>query len=911
MADNQKLTFLDDDLDENQNESFESSITSLPEYDDIDKDAMGAAEAATIGIGQGASLGLSPIIAGLTGSGGEVIEDVADILGISEDAELQEKGFKVSDDYEGLQGLVDAYYDQRDRQLRLQQKAAEDQPIISTAANIAGSIPTTIATGGLGGGGRIAQAASKILPKAILPKAESLAGLSTATKAGKMALEGAKAGALTGFGSGEAKLAEGDILETIGETGATAVGGAAVGTAMPFIGSGVKKAAKGIANLAPGVKAFQTGIEAGKKGINITDDESVAAFIEESGKGIRSRISKAFGGETKKQLLDDLDSQGLTVNIKKLKDKALDEIKKGGKSKKEVGELLELATYLDDLDSSIDSTLRNTMAKVERSQAGKINRLQRKGAEVETRTEFDTPFDELSPLPDNKGRVLGVEDKVKLPSGDFKKVTSQQSILQDQIPLRQVDLENVKISEADEIASDLYQFGDPSKYSRNVTNIGKDLRSGIMESIDEAVNGSIGEKNAKLSNIFNTLKSLEIDKNKFMSKNPVDRDNVIEKLIQGASADRNSSKGRAFARAMQYLGQADDKVIKGIQQESDFLTRLSRVSGQYDAEGSTNVMSAAIGAVQKGIAKAGNVAGLASQGLKKESINAKNAVYSLLKDATPQEIQQLTSKMTQKYGESVSPFVNQLTKAANASGQRRTALMYGIYQQPAFRKVINQIGNDILLNDSEVEEPQGEDSFVEPITEGLTFLDEVDSVSNITREPQGVEDVVEEDVISNLINKEGNATLHKKTVPYQGLRGPRNTRVSGSSDFGLYYDSRGLLTGGYGDLITSEEEAANKLDQTEKEARQELIKNYTKAKEDTIQVLSNFGIDPEELSGSQLSGLYVMSFQLGKSGLMRFEKMLNAIKQKDFKRAAKEAEDSLWFKQTPERVRDFQSKILR
>ena len=45
-----------------------------------------------------------------------------------------------------------------------------------------------------------------------------------------------------------------------------------------------------------------------------------------------------------------------------------------------------------------------------------------------------------------------------------------------------------------------------------------------------------------------------------------------------------------------------------------------------------------------------------------------------------------------------------------------------------------------------------------------------------------------------------------------------------------------------------------------------------------------------------------MCFQLGFTRFLKFKKMLAAIEAKDYKTAAKEMKDSIWFTQTPQRV---------
>ena len=50
-------------------------------------------------------------------------------------------------------------------------------------------------------------------------------------------------------------------------------------------------------------------------------------------------------------------------------------------------------------------------------------------------------------------------------------------------------------------------------------------------------------------------------------------------------------------------------------------------------------------------------------------------------------------------------------------------------------------------------------------------------------------------------------------------------------------------------------------------------------------------------------GIANMCFQMGINGLLKFEKMLGALERQDYATAQREALDSEWAKQTPERAR--------
>lgn len=64
-----------------------------------------------------------------------------------------------------------------------------------------------------------------------------------------------------------------------------------------------------------------------------------------------------------------------------------------------------------------------------------------------------------------------------------------------------------------------------------------------------------------------------------------------------------------------------------------------------------------------------------------------------------------------------------------------------------------------------------------------------------------------------------------------------------------------------------------------------------------------------DLDDARQECIIEMAYQLGISGLLRFRKMIAAITEKNFDRAADEALDSLWAQQTPARAQDVARRI--
>lgn len=109
-----------------------------------------------------------------------------------------------------------------------------------------------------------------------------------------------------------------------------------------------------------------------------------------------------------------------------------------------------------------------------------------------------------------------------------------------------------------------------------------------------------------------------------------------------------------------------------------------------------------------------------------------------------------------------------------------------------------------------------------------------------------------------------------------------------------YKDSLGYLTIGYGFLIDQSRGGGIPEDI----ARIWLLALVAHKLEDLAQAWPPFVQQPEQVRRA----LANMAYQLGVPGLMRFKKMLAALEREDRAEAAREALDSRWARQTPNRA---------
>lgn len=108
-----------------------------------------------------------------------------------------------------------------------------------------------------------------------------------------------------------------------------------------------------------------------------------------------------------------------------------------------------------------------------------------------------------------------------------------------------------------------------------------------------------------------------------------------------------------------------------------------------------------------------------------------------------------------------------------------------------------------------------------------------------------------------------------------------------------YKDSLGYPTVGYGHLVQKGEDFSNGL--TPIEADVLLAKDIERAKAEVRSLGLTVPKDWEDF-------LIIMTFQLGLGGVKKFRKMIDALKQCQWSEAVKQAKDSLWYRQTPNRV---------
>lgn len=111
-----------------------------------------------------------------------------------------------------------------------------------------------------------------------------------------------------------------------------------------------------------------------------------------------------------------------------------------------------------------------------------------------------------------------------------------------------------------------------------------------------------------------------------------------------------------------------------------------------------------------------------------------------------------------------------------------------------------------------------------------------------------------------------------------------------------YTDTLGFLTGGYGHKILDGEEVP-----TDKEGWDKLFEqDFNRAWDNMLQFCEVFELS---IKNEAKCILCEMIFQMGYSGVTKFKKMINALKEEQYETASIEMLDSRWANQTPNRAK--------
>ena len=121
----------------------------------------------------------------------------------------------------------------------------------------------------------------------------------------------------------------------------------------------------------------------------------------------------------------------------------------------------------------------------------------------------------------------------------------------------------------------------------------------------------------------------------------------------------------------------------------------------------------------------------------------------------------------------------------------------------------------------------------------------------------------------------------------------------------VYLDSLGKATIGYGHLLTEEDDFVEGVIYDKDILEALFEKDFNKAVHGAEELLKGYDI---ALVAKEV--IIEMVFQLGKTGVSKFKKMFDALKNNEYSKAADEMLNSAWYRQTPSRCEEL-SNLMR
>lgn len=654
------------------------------------KEEMSYLETLGLKIGEGASMGATDVLSGIVGaaidkfSGSPTISNPAGLsgdLGIESktvDEKLRDQGFKLPEE-----SLMESYRSARDYSKRLQEKSAEDNPKLSLAADIAGGAM-------MGSGiGKLAQGSGKI---ANLAKA--LPGGKKLKTGGDIAKESIKAGALSGVFKGDADITRGEVSEA----GKDIAVGSGAGLAGVLGLGALAKAPKTIGAMGKtllGGKRFDAARRLAKKGVDVFDEKQIDDVFNDVSTDIRDKINNIFSDNDKFKMNALLDEAGVKIKAGKPVKEAFDEVlERGVTDPSDAKDINEFAQYLDTLLTKKSKDIKKLEQSIEKSAAQKVNKVVRAGGEVETRTEFDTLIEDIVPLPEYKGTVKGVQDRISFRNEEGKKIlkdiVTQKAKLEDLVPVKIPDIESLNPTQLDEIITTLNKYTGPDA-NPSVRGIAIKLQKSLKE-IRDGVGDTIG-----IEDIAEQYKNLSRG---FSAKNMIGNfDNTdagrkkmamqIKSMLKSGEGTQQSDKIKA---SLEYLKEADPKAYQEAIEGTSILKDVQQIPAS-DREGfgfKTANPFTAFGNITPAQVKAGQITGIVQKKVSDKVISGTNYLKKL---ADNTYLTKVYDKLGTLKGPVREEYSNVLEKLNSEDTPDRTknALLMGLMQQPAFRKLLEDI----------------------------------------------------------------------------------------------------------------------------------------------------------------------------------------------------------------------------
>jgi len=686
-----------------------------------------------------------------------------------------------------------AHYNERLKEIRDQYKASQEaHPGTTLASTVAGGIIPAIFTGGASAAAKTGQTLAK--------EGVKQAAKTAAKESAKI---GAGYGGLASLGMSEESIVDSPV-ELAKDVALGTGAGAALGAVTPMavkgssnILKGTKKAiGKGVDKFLPSVKV---GFDFGKK-YGFGGDKKINKLFDESTRKLVKNIDDKFQElglvkkEAEKRASELGNKYNLTDDIQLIADDFRAQAR--GLAPSDAKKAQAVADEIEESFLRVDKQRANLIQKVEKEIAKKVERSSNKAASARQKAEgkavmdaeksgesleqlgnINKRYEDISDLPyDTKGgRIQGQDAKFKveypdLETGEMVPYTYNKKYLNDATPFQPSPIKVGQLDDklyaqySDEATGQVFTKDAPASkfidtdfanmtvdemieilptYQKRAFEQGgennelyKELYKVIRNKLPE-ISSELPKNKRDMLELYETLRILGIDKK--ITSNPSDSEiaKLLNKLPRKMDVEKDLIERRLLPSGESPIGKSLDELEMLTDAKKYLGEGIKSKSGEFTKAGFWQSLASSTSDI------AGTGYGVASRGASKVA----NKVSSMADDQLIKAQDRLLS--SDKSG--LQLMGRQLQEAMSHEGTKRSALLWSLSQNPAFRKALDshveesntQLEKDLGISEEELDlsDFQTDSEGMIPYREGMDEQQELPVPQEPSREPASLEDI--------------------------------------------------------------------------------------------------------------------------------------------------------------------------
>lgn len=692
----------------------------LSAFDEPEVEKGSRLEAVARGAGQGLTMGfLDELMASLKAGGVSPSQELS--MPVGKAAEAHRAASK-------------RYEEEVAKERAAEAKLREEYPGTMFASELAGGIVPALFTGGAGAAGTIAkEGVKKALP--------------TAMKEG--AKLGAKYGAVSGAGYSEADTPMG-LLEDVAKGTAT---GALIGGGLPVVGRAagagldkVKQTAGALTDMVPSVK---TGWEFGKKH-GLAGYEKIKNLMDSNARGLVKDVKESLnklgkeGVELNDQFNVTKDIETAIGNVRNLAKSAQTE----AEAKKYLDVAAEMESFMLRRDKNLEKLVAQTEEEIRRKTQAAANKeaaaipkaegkavmeAEKRGVELESLEDINKTYEQVSEMPYETvgGQIKGQKAKFKdyyvdSETGDMVPYTYNKKIISDVTKPKFSEIKTGRVGDkvfteyTDEATGQVFRKEVPGSifsgtdYSKatmgelldTISSLGNKVFGNSADSAETAaykelwkvlrsklpeLSEELPKSKQEMYKLFQIMEMMGINKDKLANPSVYDITELMKKLPKKMDEEK--------FMIQKYLSGKGDKVGKRIE-DIELIAGAEKYLGGEKGMGVSEFTKAGI--AQRIASGASNILGTAYGKVAKPVSTVANKVNQF----TDSSLKLASRKLNESSNEGIQALGRQLEYALQQEGPMKSALIWSLSQNPAFRKAV---GDSLISADERMSEELGED----------------------------------------------------------------------------------------------------------------------------------------------------------------------------------------------------------